>query len=139
MLCKACNYDPDELYTQVCTFIIKESWPSQNELSSNLKGRSGFKYRRWRDKFEKATRPAEEPAQGQRRVWFTRHYGARKRDFDYANLVGGGKPLIDTLVRCGYFVDDSPKLMIAYYKQEKSKTKEDYITVVIEEKNVILT
>jgi Holliday junction resolvase RusA-like endonuclease len=47
-------------------------------------------------------------------------YSPRKLDHD--NLVGGCKQLIDSLVREGFLVDDSPAHLTANYVQHVDKT-----------------
>ena len=41
----------------------------------------------------------------------------RNRLVDFANLVGGAKPIPDCLQRLGYIVDDSPKWFECDYQQ----------------------
>ena len=41
----------------------------------------------------------------------------RNRLVDFANLVGGAKPIPDCLQRLGYVVDDSPKWFDCSYEQ----------------------
>lgn len=41
----------------------------------------------------------------------------RSRLLDYANLVGGAKPIPDCLIRLGYLKDDSPSWFSCTYEQ----------------------
>jgi hypothetical protein len=41
----------------------------------------------------------------------------RTRLIDYANLVGGSKPIPDCLIRLGYLKDDSPRWFECTYEQ----------------------
>ncbi len=41
----------------------------------------------------------------------------RQRLIDFANLVGGAKPIPDCLIRLGYLKDDSPKWFVCDYQQ----------------------
>lgn len=41
----------------------------------------------------------------------------RNRLIDFANLVGGAKPIPDSLVRLGYLKDDSPRWFSCEYQQ----------------------
>lgn len=41
----------------------------------------------------------------------------RNRLVDYANLVGGAKPIPDTLIKLGYLKDDSPQWFHCDYHQ----------------------
>lgn len=49
----------------------------------------------------------------------------RNRLVDYANLVGGAKPIPDCLIRLGYLKDDGPEWFSCTYEQHQvSKTDE---------------
>lgn len=64
----------------------------------------------------RALRSGREPRW--RRVLITRYYGTDERLFDYANLVGGCKPLLDALVLEGLLFDDRVKWCEDHYRQE---------------------
>jgi hypothetical protein len=49
----------------------------------------------------------------------TRIYSGRNRELDYANLVGGAKPLVDALIDAGIIKDDGPKYFLCDYHQER--------------------
>ena len=49
----------------------------------------------------------------------------RNRLVDFANLVGGAKPIPDCLQRLGYIVDDSPKWFECDYQQIQCPRKEE--------------
>ena len=67
----------------------------------------------------------------ERTAWkVVRHWGANKRQFDDANLVGGFKPLFDALVKINHIQDDNPDYFKAYYFQRKSNTGEGYIELI---------
>lgn len=67
----------------------------------------------------------------ERTAWkVVRHWGANKRQFDDANLVGGFKPLFDALVKINHIQDDNPEYFKAYYFQRKSNTGEGYIELI---------
>ena len=59
----------------------------------------------------------------------------RSREMDYANLVGGAKPIPDALTRLGWLVDDSPQWMVCSYEQrlEKGRQKDPLTSVLIYE------
>lgn len=67
-----------------------------------------------------------------RRATVVRWFGTRKRAFDFANFVGGCKPLIDALVEAGLFVNDSPKYFLGYYQQRRSPTG-DSVEILVEQ------
>jgi hypothetical protein len=48
-----------------------------------------------------------------------RKFAGRRREFDYGNLVGGCKHLIDALVNLGVIYDDAPKYLTVEYRQSK--------------------
>lgn len=49
----------------------------------------------------------------------TRLYGGREKEMDFANLVGGAKPLIDCLTEYEVIVDDAPTYFTCRYSQER--------------------
>lgn len=51
----------------------------------------------------------------------TRIYTGRHRELDYANLVGGAKPLIDSLIDCGIIEDDKRVNFVCDYDQNRGK------------------
>ena len=64
--------------------------------------------------------------------WVVRRvYGGRHREMDYANLVGGCKPLIDCLTELAIIVDDSPSHFKCEYIQERGT--ETYTVLTLQE------
>ncbi len=59
--------------------------------------------------------PREPPAEPVRIVL----HSYRVRLVDYANLVGGAKPIPDSLIRLGYLKDDSPRWFACDYFQSQ--------------------
>jgi hypothetical protein len=49
----------------------------------------------------------------------------RTRLVDYANLVGGAKPIPDSLIRLGYLKDDSPRWFYCEYFQSTVAKSEE--------------
>lgn len=136
MLCFFCNWDPDAKITWMENLILPVAWPSQNELGANTRSGAGWKYRKIRAKFEGCLRKylkAVPKATGFRRAHLIRAWGPRCRAFDYGNLVGGGKPLIDAMVSLGFLLDDRPDLFQASYHQQPSGTKNHAILIRLEE------
>ncbi len=134
MNCPACNYDPDAEVILTDVIVLHCNLLSQNALGSNTRGRS--KYRGIRNKYvtqlSKFTTVLPEPTT-KRRVFITRQYGAKKREYDYGNLVGGCKPLLDAMIKVGLIVDDRPSMLADYYFQRKSADGKDHIVILIEE------
>lgn len=125
--CELCGGDPDAPVTARWTVWLPVRAPSQNRLGGNH-GAQRFAYKSFRDRvqtlltawarkggafdgFDKAT--------GKRRVTFTRVFSGRERRMDPANLVGGMKACVDSMVRAGVLKDDSEKYLEAYYRQER--------------------
>lgn len=135
MECVICKYDPDVPVTG--TWLVRlpgVALPSTNSLGSNT--RRYNKYRSFRTKFSRLLdKYATEvpPAEAKRRVLIVRQYGKRKRAYDYGNLVGGCKPLLDCLKEHSLILDDSPKQLADYYLQERSPDGTDNVTIVIED------
>jgi len=49
-----------------------------------------------------------------------REYCYPNKEFDFANLIGGCKPIIDILVKSGVIQDDAPKYFDCVYSQIKA-------------------
>lgn len=85
---------------------------------------AGAKYRKARDTWTRAlmvlARNAEIPkATAKRRITLTRIIAKGQRQFDYGNLVGGAKHVLDACKLAGLIVDDSPKWCFELYEQRK--------------------
>lgn len=137
--CPGCGYDFDLVVTEQHEFRLDLVWPSQNALKANTK--YNHTYKKVRDEFIVKVATASNcatPAETYRRVFLTRHYGrgpggGRCRAYDYGNLVGGGKPLLDALVWNGLLVDDKPEYCDDYYAQYPSGDGSNYITIAIQD------
>jgi hypothetical protein len=120
--CDACGYDPSLPVRLVGELTLHLSWPSQNQLGANARGFAGIKYRKARQEFAAALHQALSErvvagADTKRRLWLRRVYRPGKRAYDEANLVGGGKAVVDVLVARGLLKDDSPKWFEGIYQQ----------------------
>ncbi len=133
MNCIACNYDPSAIITGTYTLVLNASAQSLNSVGVNNKNNRG--YRTARRRWERLLKPYEKLplATNKRRVFFTRFWGRAKRPYDYGNLVGGFKPLLDMLVKCGLLVDDRPTFCEEYYRQFKSPDGQDCVILIIED------
>jgi len=134
-ICPACGFEPT---AKVRSYVIelKHTAKSLNGVGVNNKTNRG--YRKERNDCDKKVRSflAQHDipiASSRRRVLFYRFYGKGKRAYDYGNLVGGFKPLLDVIVRNKLLVDDNPKFCSDYYFQAKSATGVDYVQVIIDE------
>lgn len=120
--CPACGFDSLLPVTLVAELELPASWPSQNQLGGNARGNAGWHYRRLRQEFAAALHSAlaavkVPKATTKRRIWLRRVFRKGKRMYDVANLIGGGKPIIDVLVSRGILLDDSPKQFEGIYSQ----------------------
>lgn len=134
MICSACDYNDELEITGTCTIVLHEPAHSLNTVGVNSR-RDNRMYKKERRRWERALQPYLhlKPATGHRRVFFTRFWGARKRAFDYGNLVGGFKPLLDMLVKMNLLLDDKPALCSEYYRQMKSPDGIGHIILVLED------
>ena len=97
--------------------VIRRKVPSQNDSM----------YRHWRAYTAerdawfvllRAHLPPRQPVETPVRLAIRAY---RTRLMDYANLVGGAKPIPDCLIRLGYLKDDSPKWFNCTYEQIQVK------------------
>lgn len=114
--------------------VVKVSYPSQNELGGNAKGRAGFHYRKLRQEFAAALHAALAAtnipkATGKCRVWLKRVFRPGKRPYEVANLIGGGKAIVDVLVNRGLIVDDNAKYFEGIYSQVAGKADQIHIRI----------
>ena len=131
-----CLWDLDAKVVWSAEMVLPLKWPSQNELGANNRGYSGWRYRKFKARFEGCLRryaKAVAPATGWRRAYLVRRYGKGCRGYDDANLRGGGKALIDAMVGLGYLKDDRPGLFLGSYHQERSSDGKDSILIRLEE------
>jgi hypothetical protein len=133
--CPLCLCDPGALIAYRWEFVLPLVAPSQNDVAAGNHGGGRWKYKKLRERFEKAIEAALTPAQikaterapmlrggdnpTRRRVTFIRSYTGRQKERDHANLVGGLKLVVDALVNCSVLVDDSPKWFEGHYRQER--------------------
>ena len=136
--CTACGFSPSRRTQRVACLSLDCSFPSQNEIGANAKGTAGYKYRRTKVRIRKALIMASHgqnglAAEGARRITLTRFYAKRKRLYDRANLVGGGKPLVDLLVECGILKNDNAVWFEGVFHQLPSPTGKDMTQIEIED------
>ncbi len=137
--CLMCGYAPEKVPARTWTIEIEANYPSQGDLGGNHK--TGWQYRNIRNGFSKLLRDqlnAIPAATRFRAAVITRLYGKTrtgrsKRAYDEENLVGGGKPLIDTLRDYAVILNDAPGVWKGWYRQEKSPDGVDRIRIVLME------
>jgi hypothetical protein len=105
----------------VAKIVIKRRVPSQNVSQ----------YRHWRTYTQerdawfvllRSKLPPREPVNEPIRMVL---HSYRSRLVDYANLVGGAKPIPDSLIRLGYLKDDSPRWFVCDYHQTQVPKSEE--------------
>lgn len=118
----------------IFTVVINAKVPNANDRVVNRSSRNkamkrafaimGAKYRSQRGMWKLLVRHAMQEARvptatKKRTIALTRLYSGREREWDYGNLVGGCKVVLDAMVDAGLLVDDSPKWSEQIYKQER--------------------
>ena len=101
--------------------VIKRKLPSQNEALY----RHWRKYTTERDVWFVLLRAQLPPCKQVEIPMRMAIRAYRTRLMDYANVVGGAKPIPDCLIRLGYLKDDSPKWFTCTYEQFQVKTAEE--------------
>jgi hypothetical protein len=121
--CAKCGHDPDAAIAGRWEFAISKELASLNRSAKN--GRvAGARavFRRELGQWQSWMRVARmnngiTPPRGKRRVTITRLIGYRQREFDRDNLVGGGKAIVDAMVREGLLLGDDPTRSEVHYEQ----------------------
>lgn len=128
--CVACGYQPSAIVAARWELFVELDAKSANQRLTNS-GSTRWAYAADRDQWTRRLQVATanigqhrlgplRSATGFRRLTLMRHYDGRQREFDEANLVGGCKGLVDSVVRLGMLVDDSRKHAQIIYKQTKA-------------------
>lgn len=140
--CPSCGFCADEP-ARSWVMEFRCQLPSLNKVGSNSRGQSGRNYRNqrrsWTNRF--AREGSDIPrAETHRQVIITRQYKARtpgtrdrRSEYDYDNLVGGCKPLVDALRETGLIVNDHGAVATVVYKQEPSTRASAYVLIEIQE------
>ncbi len=103
------------------TIVVPRRLPSQNDAQ----------YRHWRayakerDIWYMLLRQRLPPRRSQPEPVALAIRSYRQRLCDYANLVGGAKPIPDCLIRLGYLHDDSPRWFTCTYEQYRVRRGEE--------------
>lgn len=126
MICTKCGHDPDAVVFDKFMFIIDREPPSLNDRLFNAGPRARL-YRKERDAWCWLFRAARlkwnipiAHEQDRRRVTLTRLFGARQRERDHDNLVGGQKAVVDALVIEKLIAGDRLIDAEIYYGQKRS-------------------
>ena len=123
--CAKCGHDPEATVVASWTFEIPKELVSLNRSAKNgstAVARAVF--RRELGQWQTWMRAARlnkriSPPVGKRRVTLTRVIGYRQREFDRDNLVGGGKVIVDAMVREGLLLGDDATRAEVHYQQDR--------------------
>ena len=123
MTCPTCGQHMPDLAPPSWSVTLPRRLRSLNEHSPNANTQRQ-QYRREREAWQFAVTMAMRlksipRAQERRRIVITRIIGSRERAYDYDNLVGGAKALVDAMTRAGLVVDDAARWLDAEYCQER--------------------
>ena len=125
--CPKCGHNPAALVTARWTFTVEREIESLNAHRVNAGSKwAQARYRKLRDEWvmwmtANRVNLRIPVAAAKRRVTITRVYSGRQREFDRSNLVGGCKPIWDSMVRAGMLVDDKPAFLEDSYLQRKGE------------------
>ena len=104
------------------TLILKRRIPSQNQFHYAHWRKYATERDAWFILLRTTLIPRAHPPDYPVRI---RLHSFRTRLLDYANLVGGAKPIPDALIKLGYLKDDHPRWFHADYHQTLvAKTEE---------------
>ncbi len=73
-------------------------------------------------------------AKGKRQITVVRHVKDKRSLYDEDNMVGSLKPMIDSLVKEGVFIDDTPK-RLQVNKPKQVPDGQNYIEIFVEDMN----
>lgn len=134
-VCLGCGFDLRGVVLKEWTVRFQGKIHSANTLPKNRRGFDGIRYSHIRDSYANVLGKIKIPkAKALRRVFIVRQYGKRKRAYDQDNMHAGCKPLLDSISKHGWIIDDKPKWCEFYGRQERNKLEElDHIILVIQD------
>lgn len=135
--CPKCGYDPNLVVTYSYRFILRLEAKSLNVFRSKASRWDSY-YRGYRTKVRNAIAEPRDGkharrATGKRRATITRRYVRKQRPFDFDNLAGGLKPVVDGLVESGLLLDDRPDAVELYYDQAPTNQPLGFIEIQLED------
>jgi len=119
-------------------YFFRKEILSQNIFSNRMPKfamTNHFKYKYYRKTWSQAvlatfgSPPKEAPLKAYLIV--IRFPGKKKRPYDKSNLVGGAKPIVDTLKTFGWILDDNPRHLESNYFQFKLRQHKDTTLLVL--------
>lgn len=134
--CVMCGFDDCASVSSRWSFYVDRNMRSLNDRLHNDGGFGGYAYRderhAWHMLFvserNKLAIPLQ-PANIQRRVVLTRCYDKRQRPWDRDNLWGGGKVVVDALVRAGVVRNDDENTVEVHWLQRRSQPRGLHVLV----------
>ena len=140
--CRSCGYVDTE--GKICwEYTFRKHLWSLNKLKSNYKGQAGRLYKGQRNVYITHMLRADIPKQGDehRQVEITRIYRKGRRRYDFDNLAGGCKPLVDALRKHDIIHDDDGKrkyATVVYFQAPVAEYPDldpdtDYVRVIVRE------
>lgn len=134
MSCAMCGFNEKALIGATWEMEFRHGYPSLNSLGTNSKHNHLYRtHRRQWEGLLKAYKHKITPAIRKRRLIITRGWAKGHRAYDYINLVGGAKPIVDVMVEYGYLYDDTPDWLEDYYLQRKSISDKGHIWIMLTE------
>lgn len=112
---------PQQIVEPVLPFVIRV--PIRVESQNKSQYAHWRVYSTYRNKWYSGIVPFIAPLRGLRLPWshwsIERVYTGRSREMDYGNLVGGTKPIFDSLTRNAVILDDKPSCFKCDYSQRR--------------------
>ena len=112
----------------VVTATIKRRIPSQNKSTYEHWTKYHAERRAWAILMRAALRPLAKPPE---HLVVVEIDSFRTRLLDFANLVGGAKPIPDTLIDLNYLRDDSPRWARISYRQHQVPAADERTVLTI--------
>lgn len=137
--CLRCGHDDAVPIVARWTMTLPLEPPSQNQVHNKTRfSKEARLYRQFRDEYallflSEMRRQGIAAATGRRIVTITRLIGKGHRLYDAANMVGGCKPAIDSMVNVGLLKDDTERWFQGWYRQEKDEHGKGGVVILIEE------
>jgi len=119
--CPFCHDDPETPVVARWSMFMALTVFSQNDLTKTGPG-FRFVYKKKRTAYEwffvgERARLGIPLARRRRRATFVRFYSGREREWDMSNLVGGLKPVLDSMVKMRLLTSDTRAGVVEHYDQ----------------------
>jgi len=111
--------------------MIEATIPKRVQSFNQFKGRQWYKYYNYKMQWFRYLRyffPQQERNTSHVYLEIVAYHTKKQEFYDYDNLVGGCKPILDSLKTLGYIADDSTKWVTVIYSQDIA---DDYQTKIV--------